>query len=104
MRCAPRRTRRPRPRKTGGAPGAADGYDARRRAPLADQWQDVGSAEELGRRPVQEIRVGGGTLALTCRDGVFGAISGACLHVGGPLGQGTLDGDHVVCPWHYWRF
>jgi multimeric flavodoxin WrbA/nitrite reductase/ring-hydroxylating ferredoxin subunit len=68
------------------------------------QWQDVGSAEELGRTHVQEIRVGGATVALTCRDGVFGAISGTCLHVGGPLGQGTLDGDHVVCPWHYWKF
>jgi nitrite reductase/ring-hydroxylating ferredoxin subunit len=20
------------------------------------------------------------------------------------LGQGTLDGDYVVCPWHYWKF
>jgi multimeric flavodoxin WrbA len=24
--------------------------------------------------------------------------------VGGPLGEGTLDGDYVVCPWHYWKF
>jgi nitrite reductase/ring-hydroxylating ferredoxin subunit len=53
---------------------------------------------------VREITVGDATLCLTFRDGVFGAISGTCLHIGGPLGQGTLEGDHVVCPWHSWKF
>jgi multimeric flavodoxin WrbA len=24
--------------------------------------------------------------------------------VGGPLGQGKLDGEYVVCPWHNWKF
>ena len=67
-------------------------------------WKDVGSAEELSKVAVQEVRVGEATLALTCRDGVFGAISGTCIHVGGPLGQGTLEGDLVVCPWHNWKF
>ena len=43
-------------------------------------------------------------MALSCVDGVFGAIHGSCNHAGGPLGQGTLEGDYVVCPWHQWRF
>ncbi|HSF08167.1 MAG TPA: NAD(P)H-dependent oxidoreductase, partial [Nitrospirales bacterium] len=34
----------------------------------------------------------------------FGAINGTCNHVGGPLGEGTLEGEYVVCPWHYWKF
>lgn len=71
---------------------------------MEQQWQDVGSAAELGRIAVQEVRVGKATIALSCRDGIFGAVSGTCLHVGGPLGQGTLEGDHLVCPWHSWRF
>jgi len=41
---------------------------------------------------------------LSCVGGSFGAIHGACNHVGGPLGQGTLDGDYIVCPWHNWKF
>ena len=53
---------------------------------------------------MQEVRVGAKRIALTHRDGEFGAISGVCNHVGGPLGQGTLDGDYVVCPWHYYKF
>jgi nitrite reductase/ring-hydroxylating ferredoxin subunit len=24
--------------------------------------------------------------------------------VGGPLGEGKLDGEYVVCPWHYYKF
>jgi len=67
-------------------------------------WIDVGASAELAARPVQEVRVGTKRVAITHRDGEFGAISGVCNHVGGPLGHGTLDGDFVVCPWHYYKF
>ena len=67
-------------------------------------WTDVGAADDLSLRSVQEVAVGRTKVALTWKDGVFGAISGVCNHVGGPLGKGTLDGDFVVCPWHYWKF
>jgi nitrite reductase/ring-hydroxylating ferredoxin subunit/multimeric flavodoxin WrbA len=67
-------------------------------------WTDAGAAADLAGRPVQEITIGRTRVALTCKDGVFGAISGVCNHVGGPLGKGALDGDYVVCPWHYWKF
>lgn len=69
-----------------------------------ESWTDAGAADDLSRRPVQEIVMGRVKVALTYKDGVFGAISGVCNHVGGPLGKGTLDGDFVVCPWHYWKF
>lgn len=69
-----------------------------------DTWTDVGAADELAARPVQEVALGRTKVALTYKDGAFGAISGVCNHVGGPLGRGTLDGDYVVCPWHYWKF
>jgi multimeric flavodoxin WrbA/nitrite reductase/ring-hydroxylating ferredoxin subunit len=68
------------------------------------EWIDVGSAEELGQRPLQQVHLGKKPIALSCQGGAFSAISGACNHAGGPLGDGTLDGDYVVCPWHYWKF
>jgi multimeric flavodoxin WrbA/nitrite reductase/ring-hydroxylating ferredoxin subunit len=72
---------------------------------LTDEgWIDVGSSAELSRQPVQEVRAGTKRIALTFRNGEFGAISGICNHVGGPLGHGTLDGDFVTCPWHYYKF
>lgn len=69
-----------------------------------EQWHDVGSAEELSRRPLQSITAGRTKIALAHVDGVFSAISGVCNHVGGPLGEGRLDGAYVVCPWHNWKF
>jgi NAD(P)H-dependent nitrite reductase small subunit len=32
------------------------------------------------------------------------AIENECPHNGGPLGDGTLDGAVLTCPWHAWRF
>jgi nitrite reductase/ring-hydroxylating ferredoxin subunit/multimeric flavodoxin WrbA len=69
-----------------------------------DAWADLGSVEDLRRRELAQYRVGRTAIALTYRNGEFSAISGACNHVGGPLGDGTLDGDYVVCPWHHYKF
>jgi nitrite reductase/ring-hydroxylating ferredoxin subunit/multimeric flavodoxin WrbA len=68
------------------------------------QWFDLGAVEDLSRRSVQPVSAGRTKLAVTFRDGAFGVISGACNHVGGPLGDGRLDGEYVVCPWHNWKF
>ena len=67
-------------------------------------WIDIGAADELARRPLQPIKLGDTRIALSCVDGAFGAVSNICNHVGGPLGEGRLDGDYVVCPWHQWKF
>ena len=37
-------------------------------------------------------------------DGEYRVIDGICPHAGGPLGQGTLSGSIVTCPWHGWQF
>ena len=36
-------------------------------------------------------------------DGFF-AVSNVCLHRGGPVGEGTLDGSVVTCPMHGWEY
>jgi nitrite reductase/ring-hydroxylating ferredoxin subunit/multimeric flavodoxin WrbA len=72
--------------------------------PEGDDWVDVGPVEALRAQPVQQVTAGRLKIALTCVDGRFGAISGVCNHAGGPLGDGTLDGDYVKCPWHGWKY
>src|SRR5262245_24101967 len=67
-------------------------------------WQDLGAAEEFQRQSLTEIMVGRNKIAITFVNGEFGAISGICNHVGGPLGRGRLEGDYVTCPWHNWKF
>lgn len=36
--------------------------------------------------------------------GTIYAIASTCTHAGGPLDEGTLEGDVVICPWHASRF
>ena len=31
------------------------------------------------------------------------AMDNVCPHMGGALGQGTVEGGFVVCPWHGWQ-
>jgi nitrite reductase/ring-hydroxylating ferredoxin subunit/multimeric flavodoxin WrbA len=71
---------------------------------MADNWVDVGGSDELRRAPITQITATTIPLAISFKDGEFGAVSNVCNHVGGPLGQGRLDGDYIVCPWHGWKF
>ena len=50
------------------------------------------------------IEIGGRTLAFFRANGEFYAIDNACLHQGGPLGEGEVYGTRVVCPWHGWEY
>ncbi|MFN7940262.1 MAG: NAD(P)H-dependent oxidoreductase [Thermoanaerobaculia bacterium] len=67
-------------------------------------WVDLGEVEQLKQPPLREIAIGRMKIALSFKEGRFGAISNVCNHVGGPLGQGHVDGDFVVCPWHGYKF
>jgi nitrite reductase/ring-hydroxylating ferredoxin subunit len=48
--------------------------------------------------------VQGKTIALFNVDGVFHAVDNTCIHRGGPLGEGEVEGSVVTCPWHGWQF
>jgi len=51
---------------------------------------------------VAEVK--GKTLAVFNVDGVFHAIDNTCIHRGGPLGEGEIEGTIVTCPWHGWQY
>ncbi len=50
------------------------------------------------------VEVEGQPIALFNVDGIFHAIHNTCLHRGGPLGEGDLEGAVVTCPWHGWQY
>ena len=50
------------------------------------------------------IQADGQEIALFNVDGNFHALDNTCVHQGGPLGDGDLDGPIVTCPWHAWTY
>jgi len=50
------------------------------------------------------VEVDGRELAIFNVSGTFYAIYNVCPHQGGPLGEGTLKGYVVSCPWHHQAF
>ena len=36
--------------------------------------------------------------------GTISAMDNVCIHRGGPIGQGVVAADKVVCPWHGWMW
>lgn len=69
-----------------------------------ENWVDVGHAEDFSKTPLKRVSAMNVELAVSLKDGKFGAVSNSCNHVGGPLGEGRLNGDYIVCPWHNWKF
>jgi len=61
-------------------------------------------AADVAAGAIREVQVGATRIALANVGGTFYAINGTCLHRGGPLGQGQLEGKTVTCPWHGWQF
>ncbi|MGH2360822.1 MAG: Rieske (2Fe-2S) protein [bacterium] len=50
------------------------------------------------------VEAEGAVLALFNLGGTFYTLNNKCTHVGGPLGEGQVDGNVVTCPWHGSRF
>jgi len=48
--------------------------------------------------------VQGKALAVFNIGGTFYAIDNTCVHRGGPLGEGDVEGSIVTCPWHGWQY
>lgn len=52
----------------------------------------------------QAVNINGQLIALFNVDGTIYALDNSCLHQGGPLGEGLLEGEVVTCPWHMWDY
>jgi nitrite reductase (NADH) small subunit len=52
----------------------------------------------------REIVAGDKTLCVANVAGAISVMDNVCPHRGGPLGQGMIEGNKIVCPWHAWAF
>jgi len=57
-----------------------------------------------GPNEAKEFPCGGKTICVANVNGEISAMDNVCLHRGGPLGQGVIEGGKVVCPWHGWEW
>lgn len=64
----------------------------------------VAGVDEVPPGTGKEVMAGEQVVALFNVDGTFRALDGICPHAGGPLGEGTLRGSIITCPWHGWQF
>ncbi len=60
--------------------------------------------QELENGQAKIVRLDGRNIALFKVNDEYYAVANTCLHRGGPLGEGELDGHQVTCPWHGWKF
>ena len=52
----------------------------------------------------KEFSCGDRVICVANVDGTISAMDNVCLHRGGPLGQGVIEDNKVVCPWHGWQW
>lgn len=64
------------------------------------EWHRVAAPDEVPDGTVRMARAAGTVIALSRVGGRFGALDNRCPHMGGPLGQGTIENGRLVCPWH----
>ena len=64
----------------------------------------VAAVSDVPPGSAREVMADDQVVALFNVDGVFYAMDGVCPHAGGPLGEGTLRGTTLTCPWHGWQF
>ena len=64
----------------------------------------VATLGQLAADSVTEVMVDQEPYAICNVGGTVRALSGVCIHRGGPLGQGQLHEGRVVCPYHLWEF
>ena len=67
------------------------------------KWVRVTQVENIPPRQGRVVRFGSLELALFNLGGAFRAVENRCPHKAGPLADGIVAGDDIICPLHNWR-
>ena len=66
----------------------------------AKEFTPILPAAALSEGTPTKAALGPTNLVLVRRGDVVYALKATCTHAGGPLAEGTLNGDTITCPWH----
>lgn len=64
------------------------------------EWTALGPEAEIAEGALKQFRIDEVALVVTRRKGRLHVLADRCSHRGGPLSEGQLDDDCIVCPWH----
>jgi nitrite reductase/ring-hydroxylating ferredoxin subunit/uncharacterized membrane protein len=80
------------------------GVDRTAGLPLPQDFVPVLAESALAdNKPTRAVH-DGAPILLVRREGRLFALAETCSHFSGPLSEGKLVGEALVCPWHYSRF
>lgn len=68
-----------------------------------NQWIRVAYCDDIPLREGREVVVGNRSIAVFNFGEKFLAVENRCPHRGGPLADGIVSGQSVVCPLHGWK-
>jgi nitrite reductase/ring-hydroxylating ferredoxin subunit len=71
---------------------------------MNEPFTDVLSAADLPVGRMKAVTIDDRTVAISHTAKGFFATDNTCPHRGGPLAEGDLIGEEIVCPWHLWGF
>lgn len=71
---------------------------------LPEEFTRACAETDLRAGEPKKMDVGGVPLFLLRDEHGVHALANTCSHLGGPLDEGKLQGDSIVCPWHGSRF
>jgi len=69
-----------------------------------EDYEAVLPVEEMDDGQPRRVLVAGVPVVLLRLGEQYYAISATCSHAGGPLDEGSLEGEVITCPWHGSRF
>lgn len=70
---------------------------------IEHRWIRITASDNIPRREGRAVQVGAREIAVFNLGGRFLAVENRCPHQGGPLCDGIVAGNSVVCPLHAWK-
>jgi nitrite reductase/ring-hydroxylating ferredoxin subunit len=64
------------------------------------KWTPVGRTGDFPKNQLVRKQAGDMPVLVVRLDNRFYALSAVCSHAGGPLDEGKVSVDRVICPWH----
>ena len=65
-----------------------------------EDFVEVGTAADFPAGALKRVDAAGLPALVVRTSSGLHAIGAVCSHAGGPLDEGTLEGERVICPWH----